>query len=177
MCRNMTQRIMNRFLAQQIPEAIWGKYFKGQKILGISEHEFLGRINAIMVCLTCAILGHTVPYCAILCHTVPYCAILCHTVPYCAILCHTVLHQQKNHLLQTDRHCVWTQEIRLEHPVRPAHPQRAPAEWLHPSPLGAIQPASCPPSAPGWAISHPNLPKNTKVSDQWGFALRISPGL
>jgi len=45
--------------------------------------------------------------------------------------------------------CVQTQEIRLQHPVRPACPQMAPAEWLHPSPLGAIQPASCPPSAPG----------------------------
>ena len=85
------------------------------------------------------------------------------------------VHQQKKRLLQTDRHCVRTQEIHLEHPVRPAQPQMAPAEWLHPSPLGAIQPASCPPSAPGWAISHPNLPKNTKVSDQWGFALGISP--
>jgi len=84
-------------------------------------------------------------------------------------------HQQKKHLLQTDRHRVRTQEIRREHPVHPAHPQRAAAEWLHPSPLGAIQPASCPPSAPGWAISHPNLPKNTKVSHQGGFPLVISP--
>ena len=86
-----------------------------------------------------------------------------------------VVHQQKKRLLQTDRHCVRTQEIQLEHPVYPAHPQRAAAEWLHPSPLGAIQPASCPYSAPGWAISHPNLPKNTKVSDQGGFPLGISP--
>jgi len=81
----------------------------------------------------------------------------------------------KKRLLQMDRHCVRTQEIPLEHPVPPAHPQRAPVQWLHPSPLGAIQPTSCPPSAPGWAISHANLPKNTKVSDQWGFALGISP--
>ena len=86
-----------------------------------------------------------------------------------------MLHQQKKCLLRTDRHCVRTQEIRLEPPVRPAHPQRALAEWLHPSPLCAIQPASCPPSVPGWAISHPNLPKNTKVSDQCGFAMVISP--
>ena len=74
-------------------------------------------------------------------------------------------HQQKKPLLQTERHCVWTQEIRLEHPVHPVRPQMAPAQWLHPSPLGAIQPASCPPSAPGWSISHPNLAKKPKVSD------------
>ena len=74
-------------------------------------------------------------------------------------------HQQKKRLLQTDRHCVRTQEIRLEHPVRPVRPQMAPAQWLHPSPLGAIQPASCPPCAPGWSISHPNLPKKPKESD------------
>jgi len=87
---------------------------------------------------------------------------------------YSTIDQQKKHWLQTDRQCVRTQEICLEHPVRPAHPQRALADWLHPSPLGAIQPASCPPSAPGWAISHANLLKNTKVSDQWGFALGIS---
>jgi len=74
-------------------------------------------------------------------------------------------HQQKKRLLQTDRHCARTQEIRLEHPVRPVRPQMAPAQWLHPSPLGAIQPASGPPSAPGWSISHPNLPKKPKESD------------
>jgi len=74
-------------------------------------------------------------------------------------------HQQKKRLHQTDRHCVRTQEIRLEHPVRPARPQMAPAQWLHPSPLGAIQPASCPPSAPGWSISLPNLLKKPRVSD------------
>jgi len=56
---NMTQQITNRFLAPQIPEAIWGKYFKGKKMFGISEPDFLGRINGIMVCLTCAILCHT----------------------------------------------------------------------------------------------------------------------
>jgi len=74
-------------------------------------------------------------------------------------------HQQKKLLLQTDRHCVRTQELCLEHPVRSARPQIAPAQWLHPSLLGAIQPASCPPRAPGWSISHHNLPQNTKVSD------------
>jgi len=56
---NMTQQITNRFLAPQISEAIWGKYFKGKKMFGISEPDFLGRINSIMVCLTCAILCHT----------------------------------------------------------------------------------------------------------------------
>ena len=61
-----------------------------------------------------------------------------------------VVHQQKKLWLQTEKHCVRRQEIRLEHPVRTAHPQKAPAEWLHPSLLGAIQPASYPPSAPGW---------------------------
>ena len=74
-------------------------------------------------------------------------------------------HQQKKRLLQMDMHCVRTQEIRLEHPVRPARPQMAPAQWLHPSPLSAIQPASCPPSAPGWSISLPNLPNKPRVSD------------
>ena len=49
----------NRFLAPQIPEAIWGKYFKGRKMRGIAEPDFLGRINGTMVCLTCAILCHT----------------------------------------------------------------------------------------------------------------------
>jgi len=75
------------------------------------------------------------------------------------------VHQQKKGLLWMDRHCVRTQEIRLEHPVRPARPQMAPAQGLHPSPLGAIQPASCAPSPPGWSILHPNLLKNIKVID------------
>jgi len=56
---NMTQQITNRFLPPQIPEAIWGKYFKGKKIFGISKPDFLGRINGILVCLTCAILCQT----------------------------------------------------------------------------------------------------------------------
>jgi len=51
-----------------------------------------------------------------------------------------VVHQQKKCLLWTDRHCVWTQEIYLQYHVRPASSQMALAEWLHPSPLGAIQP-------------------------------------
>jgi len=56
---NLTQPVTNRFLAPQIPEVIWGKYFKGKKMFGISEPDFLGRINGTMVCLTCAILSHT----------------------------------------------------------------------------------------------------------------------
>jgi len=59
MCMNLTQQVPNRFLAPQIPEAIWGKYFKGKKIFGISEQDFLGPINGTIVCLTCAILCHT----------------------------------------------------------------------------------------------------------------------
>jgi len=50
---------MNQFLVPQIPEALWGKYFKGKKMCGISEPDFLDRINGTMVCLTCAILCHT----------------------------------------------------------------------------------------------------------------------
>ena len=56
---NLTLQVTNRFLVSQIPKAIWGKYFKGKKMLGISELDFLGRINGIMVCLTCAILCNT----------------------------------------------------------------------------------------------------------------------
>ena len=47
---NLTQQVTNRFLAPQIPEAIWGKYFKGKKMFGISEPDFLGRINGTMGC-------------------------------------------------------------------------------------------------------------------------------
>jgi len=53
---NMTQQITNRFLAPQIPKAIWGKYFKGEKMFVISEPDLLRHINGIMVCLTWAIL-------------------------------------------------------------------------------------------------------------------------
>ena len=56
---DLTQQVTNRFLAPQIPEAIWGKYFKRSKMRGIAEPDFLGRINGTMVCLTCAILCHT----------------------------------------------------------------------------------------------------------------------
>ena len=53
---DLTQQVTNRFHGPQIPEAIWGKYFKGRKMSGIAEPDFLGRINGTMVCLTCAIL-------------------------------------------------------------------------------------------------------------------------
>jgi len=56
---DLTQQVTNRFLAPQIPEAIWGKYFKRTKMHGIAEPDFLGRINGTMVCLTCAIHCHT----------------------------------------------------------------------------------------------------------------------
>jgi len=56
---DLTQQVKNRFPACQIPEAIWGQYFKGRKMRGIAEPDFLGRINGTMVCVTCAILCHT----------------------------------------------------------------------------------------------------------------------
>jgi len=56
---DLTQQVTNRFLVPQIPEAIWGKYFKGRKMPGIGEPDFLGGINSTMVCLTCTILCHT----------------------------------------------------------------------------------------------------------------------
>jgi len=57
---NWTQQVTNRFLAPQIPQAIWEKDFKGKKMFGISEPDFLGQINGSMVSLTCAIRCHTV---------------------------------------------------------------------------------------------------------------------
>jgi len=56
---DLTQQVTKRFLADLIPEAIWGKYCQGRKMRGIAEPDFLGRINSNMVCLTCAILCHT----------------------------------------------------------------------------------------------------------------------
>jgi len=56
---DLTQQVRNQFLAPQIPGAIWGKYFKCRKMRGIAEPDFLGRINGTIVCLTCAILCHT----------------------------------------------------------------------------------------------------------------------
>jgi len=55
---NLMLKIRNRFLAPQIPEAIWGKYFEGRRMRGIIDPAFLGRINGSMICLTCAIICH-----------------------------------------------------------------------------------------------------------------------
>jgi len=54
----LTQKITNRFLTPQIPEAIRGKYFEGRRMRGIIDPAFLGRINGTMICLTCAIICH-----------------------------------------------------------------------------------------------------------------------
>jgi len=56
---NLTQKITNRFLAPQIPEALWGKYFEGRRMRGISDLAFLGRINSTLICLTYAIICHS----------------------------------------------------------------------------------------------------------------------
>jgi len=53
---NLTQKITNRFLAPQVPEAIWGKYCESRKMRGIIDPAFLGPINGTMICLTCAII-------------------------------------------------------------------------------------------------------------------------
>jgi len=58
---NLSQKITNRFLAPQIPEAIWGKYFEGRRMRGIIDPAFLGHINGTMICLTCAIICHAQP--------------------------------------------------------------------------------------------------------------------
>jgi len=55
---NLTQKITNRFLVPQIPEAICGKYLEGRRMRGIIDPAFLGRINGTMICLTCAIICH-----------------------------------------------------------------------------------------------------------------------
>jgi len=56
---DLTQQVTNQFLAPHISMAIWGKYFKGRKMCRIAEPDFLGSINGTMVCLTCAMLCHT----------------------------------------------------------------------------------------------------------------------
>jgi len=50
------QPISFRFLAPQIGDAIYGKYFNGKRKLGMLDPEFINRVNGTMVCLTCAIL-------------------------------------------------------------------------------------------------------------------------
>ena len=56
---NLIQEVTFRFRAPQIAEAIWGKYFEGIRMRGIAEPDFLRCINGMMICLTCAILYHT----------------------------------------------------------------------------------------------------------------------
>jgi len=56
---DLTQQVTNQFLAPQIHQAIWGKYFKGRKMRGIAEPDFLCLINGTMVCLPCAKLCQT----------------------------------------------------------------------------------------------------------------------
>ncbi|KAG0130075.1 hypothetical protein HOY82DRAFT_650478 [Tuber indicum] len=48
-----------RFLAPQIPDAIYSKYFAGKKMQGMADPEFILLINGTVICLTCAILCHT----------------------------------------------------------------------------------------------------------------------
>jgi len=52
------QPISFRFLARQISDAIYRKYFNGKRKLGMLDPEFINRVNGMMVCLTCAILYH-----------------------------------------------------------------------------------------------------------------------
>ena len=47
-----------RFLAPQIADAIYLKYFDGIKMQGMVDPGFLERINGTMICLTCAMLFH-----------------------------------------------------------------------------------------------------------------------
>jgi len=52
------QPISFRFLAPQIADSIYGKYFNGKRKLGMLDPEFINRVNGTMICLTCAILCH-----------------------------------------------------------------------------------------------------------------------
>jgi len=52
------QKISKRFLASQIPKAIWGKFFEGSRMREIIDPAFLGHINGTMIWLTCAIICH-----------------------------------------------------------------------------------------------------------------------
>jgi len=52
------QPISFRFLAPQIADAIYGKYFNGKRKLGMLDTEFINCVNGTMVCLTCATLCH-----------------------------------------------------------------------------------------------------------------------
>ena len=46
------------FLAPQIADAIYGKYFHGKRMQGMLDPEFINRVNGTLVCLTCSILCH-----------------------------------------------------------------------------------------------------------------------
>ena len=56
---NDEKRITLRFLAPQIPDLIYEKYFSGKKMYGTIDNKFLGRINGPFICLTAAVLCHT----------------------------------------------------------------------------------------------------------------------
>ena len=49
-----------RFLAPQIADAIYPKYFDWIKMQGMVDPGFLDPINGTMICLTCAMLCHGV---------------------------------------------------------------------------------------------------------------------
>ena len=53
-----TQPISFRFLAPQIADAIYGKYFDGKRMQGMLNPEFINRVNGTMVYLTYSILCH-----------------------------------------------------------------------------------------------------------------------
>jgi len=52
------QPISFGFLAPQIADAIYGKYFNGKRKLGMLDPEFINNVNGTMVFLTCTILCH-----------------------------------------------------------------------------------------------------------------------
>jgi len=52
------QPISFRFLAPQIADTIYRKWFNGKRKLGMLDPEFINHVNRTMVCLTCAILCH-----------------------------------------------------------------------------------------------------------------------
>ena len=53
-----TQAISCRFLAPQIADAIYGKYFDRKRMQWILDPELINRVNGTLVCLICAILCH-----------------------------------------------------------------------------------------------------------------------
>src|SRR6266849_6485839 len=55
----VSQGLRLRFLAPQIPGIIYGKYYAGKKIRGLIDREFMRMINGTLVCLTSAIICHT----------------------------------------------------------------------------------------------------------------------